>query len=213
MTNEVREVLTKIFGAITVACLVLAAIAQCSAGQAEVDAQIAYERGALLEERLAEERGVVRAQEVVVAALRDTTDALRVETARVAAQAAEDGRRAALRVDELLDEGRAVAGDSIATVRVIQELGGTIDSLEVAHTEEVEALMNANSILWRRIDVTDILLAQQVALTQTAESALSEYRLGAERAMYALRASRRRDTAIKVGLGLGVALALVNSLR
>jgi hypothetical protein len=212
MKQETKDILIKMMGAIVVVVFILAAVSQCQVGAAEAEARAAVARGAVLEEQLADQKVKIEDQTVLVMALRDTTNVMRTETVRVVTQAAEFRRRTTLRVDELLSEGEAVAGDSVATVMVIQGLRQHIDSLNTSHVAEVETLTDINVILWRRIESTDLLLDGQIERGDLAEDALSEYRAGAERALDALRAYQRRDRYIKIALVAGTAIVLGRSV-
>ena len=181
-------------------------------GAAEAEARAAVARGAVLEGQLADQKVKIEDQTVLVMALRDTTNAMRAETVRVVTQAVEFRHRTTLRVNELLSEGEAVAGDSVATVMVIQGLRQHIDSLNTSHVAEVKMLTDVNVILWRRIESTDLLLDGQIRRGDLAEDALGEYRAGAERALDALRAYQRRDRYIKIALVAGTAIALGRSV-
>lgn len=202
----------KMLAVLFVVAMVMAVAAQCSAGIAKGDALEHVARGdSLLDVLRVRDLELVdeRAHKV---ALLDTVNELRVTTAAAVVIAAAAGAAAAHAVDTILVQAESIGGDSVRTVQAFAELRVQIDSMIVAHAEEVRLHVDEKRVLRRALDRTDALLEAEIALRVLSDSATAEFRSGAERALAALEARIRRDQYLKVGIGGVGVLLLVASL-
>jgi len=201
---------TKALVALALIALVFAVAAQCSAGIAKADALEHLTRGDALADIVADMGDALEVERRATQALRDTTDALRTTTAIEVAAAQELGRKAVERADAIRQRAEELAGDSVAAVMAITQLGQIIDSLHASAVKRDSLHDNALRIVWQRVDQTDALLAAEVRLRKLSDAKGDAYRAGAERAMEAIAQHERRD---KLLGGAGVLLLIVAAVR
>jgi len=135
------------------------------------------------------------------------TEKLKLDS--VVVRAGQDRAEARELAAVLTEQINVSAGDSAATVVLVEQL---IDAhqVEVSALESVnEALLDERAILYQRIDVADDLLSTQLELTQLAETSIASYQASANEAIQAMNQRVRRDRLIQAGLVVAAVIAVL----